>query len=89
MQLSQKCDIWHGDSSNMIFGHAVKKLWLNGIFLWPSVVFHSLLFFLTLSLVFIDFQKFSSFFQVVGLSTFGDDKFLHNTQKKVYFGEKI
>ena len=57
-----------------------EKLWQNKIFVWISAVFHSFCFFLTLtSFVLMDFQKFSSFFQVVGLSTSRDDKFLQNT----------
>ena len=36
-----------------------------------------------ISFAFMDFQKLSSFFQVVRLSTSKDDKFLQNTQKNV------
>ena len=50
------------------------------------MVSHSALFFLTLiSFVGMYFQKFSSFFQVVGLSIFVDDKFLQNTQKMWFY----
>ena len=44
---------------------------------WKNVFF-----FLTLiSFLGMDFQKFSGFYQVVGLSSYGDDKFLQNAQK--------
>ena len=62
-----------------------EKLWVNVIFAWIAAVFHSLLLFLTLiSFARMDFQKFSSFFQVVGLSTFGDNKFL-KIHRKIWF----
>ena len=45
-----------------------EKLWVSVTFLWIAAVFHSFFFLLTLiSFVGMDFQKFSSFFQVVGL----------------------
>ena len=54
------------------------------MFVWISAIFHSLIFLLTLiSFVFMNFQKLSSFFKVVGLSIYGNDKFLQNTQKNV------
>ena len=60
-----------------------EKLWPNVIFVGISAVFHSFLFFLTLtSFVAMDFQKFWSFFQVVGLSSFGDHKFLRKKKEK-------
>ena len=44
-------------------------------------------FFLTLiSFVVMDFQKFSGFYQVVGLSTYGDGKFLQNAQNVISYG---
>ena len=47
------------------------------MFVWISAIFHSLIFLLTLiSFVFMNFQKLSSFFKVVGLSIYGNDKFL-------------
>ena len=54
-------------------------------------VFHKLLFLLNLiSIVGMDFQKFLNFFQVVGRSISGDDKFLLNTQKiRFYVAEKL
>ena len=63
-----------------------ERLWLNVIIVWIAAVFLNLVFFLTLiSFAGMDFQKFSSFFQVVGLSTFGDEKFLQNTQKMWFY----
>ena len=56
-----------------------EKFWVN---VWIDAVFHRFLFYLTLiSFVGMDFQIFSSFLQVVGLSAFGDDRFLKNTEK--------
>ena len=61
-------------------------LWLNVIHVWIAAVFHSFLFLLTLiSFLGIDFHILLSFFQVVGLSTFGDEKFLQNTQKMWFY----
>ena len=61
------------------------KLWLNVIFVWIAVVLHSSLFFFLILTSFIDmkFLKFSSFFQVVWLSAFGDDKFLQKNKENV------
>ena len=39
MQLSKQSYFWHADTSNMIFGHTVKKIWLNVIFVWITAVF--------------------------------------------------
>ena len=51
---------------------------------WIVLVLHSFLFLLSLiSFVGMDFQIFSSFFQVVGLSTLGEEKFVQNIQKNV------
>ena len=69
--------IWilHTDFSNRIFGHVVGfakyNVWVNYCgflqFLLSNFDF----------LLGMDIQHFSSFFQVVGLSNFGDNKFLH------------
>ena len=50
---------------------------------WCGSPHHSFLFLLTfISFASMDFKIFSSFFQVVGISTFGDKTFLQNMQKK-------
>ena len=57
-----------------------EKLWVNVIFVWIAAVFHSFLFFLLfISFVGMDYQKFSSSFQVLGLSASVHDVFLPNT----------
>ena len=60
-------------------------MWLNVIFVCISAVCHSFFFLTLISFVFMDFQKFSRFFQAVGPSNFGNDKFLQDTQKNVFF----
>ena len=57
-----------------------EKLWVNVLFVWIATIFLSSLFFLTkYSFAGMDFQKFSSFFQEVGLCAFGENNFLQNT----------
>ena len=79
MKSSKQFDFWHADFSNMILGHVVKDLskcniCVNCCGFPPFPALFNFEFICRYG-----FSKISSFFQVVGLSAFGDDKFLRNS----------